>query len=247
MPSSPVDTLVDLLGTCEVIDLSQTFEEGMPTYPSHSKFFRTLWESYWHGETAVVYQLLVGEHTGTHVDAPAHFIHEGNAQHIWIDEVPLTSFLGRGVSIDVRAMVRNHHYDTDVIHRFEEANGSIRPMDIVLFNTGWAQTWALKPDYREYLKGWPGPTPALAELLRDRQIRATGADNLGFDVHGTKDFPAHYTLLGAGIPIFENLVNLDLLPPFFTFIALPLKIKDGSGSPVRAVALVSRGDAATES
>lgn len=72
----------------EAIDLSQPLEEGMPVWPTLSRFFRTLWCSIHYGDDTTAYQLLLNEHTGTHVDAPGHYLPPGHAHHRWVDEVP---------------------------------------------------------------------------------------------------------------------------------------------------------------
>jgi kynurenine formamidase len=229
-----------LVGQCDVIDLSHRLEEGVPSHPAHSRYFHELWESYWHGDRAVTYQIIMNEHSGTHVDAPAHFIRDGQPKHVWVDELPPAQLLGRGACIDVRSTAPFAAYDVDVLQRFEREHGTIQPDDVVLFCTGWSTKWAPRPDGNAYLEGWPGPTRRLCECLVDRGVRAVGCDNLGFDCDGTEDFPGHYTLLGAGVPIVENLNELDKLPPFSLFIAIPLKIAGGSGSPVRALGFVRR-------
>ncbi|MGO2659975.1 cyclase family protein [Mycetocola reblochoni] len=233
--------LDELTRSYRPIDLSHRIEERMPSYPTHSRFFRTLWESYWHGERAVAYQLLLNEHTGTHVDAPAHFMRDGHEQHRWIDEVDPTLLLGRGVVIHIAdGDVDDGLYGIDVLERFEREHGAVRRGDVVLFDTGWHRKWALKPDSDAYLVGWPGPTEELALALVERGISAAGSDNIGFDKHGTEGFPAHYALLGNGILIMENLAALSELPPSFQFLGMPLNIVGGSGSPIRAVAFVER-------
>lgn len=234
--------LESLIRDYRMIDLSNRVEELMPSYPTHSRYFRMLWESYWHGERAVAYQLLINEHTGTHVDAPAHFMRDGHPQHRWMEEVDPTSLIGRGVALTVEPgdVSDDGLYGLGVLERFEAANGPLQRDDIALFNTGWYKKWALKPESEDYLQGWPGPTEELALALVERGISGAGSDNIGFDKHGTDGFPAHYALLGNGILIMENLTNLDALPSTFQFLGVPLNIVGGSGSPLRALAFVER-------
>jgi kynurenine formamidase len=234
-----IEETVRMLESFDVIDLSQTLEEGMPAHPAHSRFFRMLWESYYHGDTAVAYQIIMNEHSATHMDAPAHFMREGHANHIWIDELDPARVVGRAATINVEASVHNGQYDVDVVSAFEDEHGVIRPGDIVLFQTGWARKWGVRPQNKEYIQGFPGPSGDLIAWLQERKLRAVGSDNLAFDTEGSA-FPGHWALLGDGVPIIENLTNLHLLPPFSLFIALPLKIRGGSGSPVRAVAYIPR-------
>jgi kynurenine formamidase len=234
-------SLTELLSSCEVVDLSQVLEEGMPAHPEHSRYFHQLWNSYWHGEQSVTYQIQLNEHSGTHVDAPAHFVDEGGTNHIWIDQLSPTALWGPCLVVDVRESARGSTFDGDVLVRFEAAHRRIETGDVVLFNTGWSHKWALRPEAREYVHGWPGPTSNLCRMLVDVGVRAVGCDNMGLDADGAVDGPAHHVLLGAGIPIMENLTNLDRLPESGAFfIASPLFIKGGSGSPVRAVCLLPR-------
>jgi kynurenine formamidase len=238
------DALPAMLRRHRVVDLSQPMEVGMPSFPTQSRYFHELWNSYWHGETSVSYQIIMNEHSGTHVDAPGHSMGDGHPHQTWVDAMPLESLIGRAATVDVHETPSGSLFDVDALERFEREHGALQAADIVLFNTGWAGKWALRPDFQPYLRGWPAPTPALCERLVERGVKAVGCDNMALDAPGSKDFPAHVILLGNGIPILENLTNLDALPPFCTFIALPLKIASGSGSPLRPVALVPLSDEA---
>jgi kynurenine formamidase len=238
------NALPALLRVCRVVDLSQAMEVGMPSFPSQSRYFHELWNSYWHGETSVSYQIIMNEHSGTHVDAPGHSMGDGHPHQTWIDAMPPDCLIGRCATIDVSGLPSDARFDVDALDAFEAAHGQLQQGDIVLFHTGWSAKWALRPNFQPYLRGWPSPTPALCRRLVERAVKAVGCDNMALDAGGSADFPAHVILLGAGIPILENLTNLDALPPLCTFIALPLKIAGGSGSPVRPIALMSEEQAA---
>ena len=102
-PMSDVLALLAKLRGLRVIDLSQTLEEHMPHFPTHSMFFHNLWSSYEHGGRSLHYQLVMHEHNGTHVDAPAHFLSNAAPEaHVTIERVPLTQLMGRGVRVDCR-------------------------------------------------------------------------------------------------------------------------------------------------
>lgn len=234
------DPVAHLLADYDAIDLSQTLEEGMPSFPTHSRYYHELWESYWHGDVAVAYQVIMNEHSGTHVDAPAHFIRDGHPAHVWIDEMPVTALLGRAATIDVTDVAPRALFGPEVLDRFEAEHGPIHPGDIVLFRTGWSEKWKVRPDSGPYVRDWPGLNRTLAEELRARRVAAVGSDSMSPDRDGTEDYPVHYVLLPERAMILENLTNLDRLPAFSLFVALPLKIKGGSGSPVRAVAFVPK-------
>ena len=235
------ETLMNVLSTCAVVDLTHPLQEGMPAHPEHSRYFHQLWNSYWHGDQSVTYQMLLNEHTGTHVDAPAHFITEGRPNHTWIDQLSPAALWGPCSVIDVREYAGAATFPIDVLERFEAAYGIIAEGDVVLFNTGWSDKWAVRPGGRDYLHGWPGPTEALCRGLVDRKVAAVGCDNMGLDADGSVDAPAHLLLLGSGIPIVENLNGLDRLPETGgVFMATPLLIQGGSGSPIRALCLLPR-------
>ena len=97
---SKVKQLSALLSGMEVIDLSHTLEEDMQIYPTHSRYYHTLWDSQATGCEALLYQLVINEHCGTHMDATAHFIEKGHPAHLFMDETPVTQFFGRALTMD---------------------------------------------------------------------------------------------------------------------------------------------------
>lgn len=233
-------SLIQSLERAQVIDLSQALEEHMPNYPTHSKFFHNLWTSYWHGDRSLTYQLVMNEHNGTHVDAPAHFISDSKpAAHVTADQIPPQRLLGRGVRIDCRNFSAGENVARDFITAWESAHGALREKDIVLFNFGWDAHWSLRPQSRHYLANWPGVSMEAAQHLIERRVSAMGVDTLSPDnPQALSATPIHPVVLEHQVLIIENLCGLGQLPDFFLFLALPLKIKGGSGSPIRAVALV---------
>ena len=92
----------------------------------------------------------------------------------------------------------------------------------------------------EFLKDWPGLSAEAAELLVERGVRLAATDCLSIDRFTSADFPAHNVLLRADMLIGENFANLDKLPPWSFLVALPLPMENGTGSPVRAIAFISR-------
>jgi len=232
--------LTESLRSARVIDLSQTLEEHIPNYPTHSKFYHNLWGSYWHGDRSLTYQLVMNEHNGTHVDAPAHFISDAKPDaHRTIEQVPLTTLLGRGARLDCRAMKEGDYVTKEFLAAWEREHGELRAGDIVLFNFGWSAHWKLRPDHKRYLTDWPGVSMDAAEYLVGKSAAALGVDTLSPDPPAAlAGKPIHPVVLEKQVLIIENLTRLDQLPDFFLFLALPLKIRGGSGSPIRAVALV---------
>ena len=233
-------TLAETLRKFRIVDLSQTLEEHMPNFPTHSKFHHNLWGSYWHGDRALTYQLVLNEHNGTHVDAPAHFISDAKPQaHVTIEQVPLGRLMGRGVRLDCRQFHEGDYLPKGFVIQWEAEHGAIKAGDIVLFDFGWAAHWGLRPHNQPYLADWPGVSMDAAEYLVEKSVAALGVDTLSPDPpEALRTKPIHPVVLEKQVLIIENLCNLDQLPDFFLFLALPLKIRGGSGSPVRAVALV---------
>ncbi len=234
-----VDALRELLAASTMVDLSHILEEHMPMWPGQSRYFHTLWDSYWHGDPAVDYQLLLNEHTGTHVDAPAHFIKdETDPRHQWVDQVPLTALVGRAAVLDFAGVGADGIITAEMVREWEQREMGLRAGDIVVFNLGWAKHWHPRPDDRRYGEHWPSLGADCARLMVERKVAAVGTDTLAPDAHGTTEFPVHRILLGQGILILENLTHLDRLPPACLFVGLPLKIKQGSGSPLRAIGVI---------
>lgn len=235
-----VSELARLWSQLRVIDLSHHLEEGMPTYPTHAKFFQNDWVSM--GDPAHMNQLTLSEHTGTHVDAPNHFPDEGSTEKAsGIDAVELTAVVGRARCLHVDGpLEENGQLGVERVLAFETSHGTFDPGDIVLVDFGWAERWRVGQEGFEYLNGWPGLGRDAAELLVERRVSAVGTDCISLDAGDAGGgLPAHKVLLSGGVLIFENLNNLVSLREEAFFIGMPLKIRNGTGSPVRAIALVA--------
>jgi kynurenine formamidase len=234
-----VSELVSNLRGARILDLSQTLEEHMPHFPTHSMFFHNLWGSYWHGGRSLSYQLVMHEHNGTHVDAPAHFISDAQPEaHVTIDQIPVNYLIGRGVHLDCRTCKETDYVSRQHIIDWESRHGPLAEGDIVLFDFGWSARWGLRPHDQPYVEQWPGVSMEAAEYLISKSVAAIGVDTLSPDPpEALRTNPIHPVVLEKRVLIIENLTNLGELPDFFVFMALPLKIRAGSGSPVRAVAL----------
>ena len=194
--------------------------------------------------------ITTAEHGGTHIDAPIHFA-EGKQT---VDQIPLENLMGPAIKIDVSEhALQDPDYliSVDDIDRWEQQeNMSIPEGSIVLFYTGHSTYY---PDKKKYLgteqRGeealdslhFPGISPEAAQWLIDnRNIKAIGLDTPSLDRGQSKDFKTHVILLSENIPGFENLANLKQLPTSgFQVIALPMKIKGGSGGPLRMIAIMN--------
>ncbi|BEU88325.1 cyclase family protein [Selenomonas sp. TAMA-11512] len=227
--------LAAVLENMEVVDLTLTMEEGMPVWPTHQRFYHNIVESTKMGDASTHYAVTMGEHCGTHLDAPCHFV-TGAAP---VNEVPIKQFFGHAVKIEATQVGARGLLHKDDIIAWEKEHVEIREGDIVLLHFGWDKLYATKPNYDKFLSDWPGLAEDGAQYLAEKKVKSVGCDMLALDVFGGTD-PTHKVLLPKGILIIENLYNLDKLPDEVIFAAFPLKIKDGSGSPIRAVAFAEK-------
>jgi kynurenine formamidase len=230
-----IDALNRALGSVELIDLSHTLETGMPAWPTHARYGSVVYESYDNGDPAFCSLVMMDEHAGTHIDAPMHFVKGGAT----VDKLPLDSVMGRCVTVDARATAPCGVFPLEELRRFEEEHGAVRKGDIVLFRFGWDEKYALQPNAADFLKEWPGLSGEAAARLKDAGVKAVGTDAMALDAFGA-DTVCHHLLLGAGIPILENVHNLALLPVHSYIMGFPNKFGGGSASPIRLVALAGK-------
>ena len=256
--------LTDLLrfaAEARVYDLSQPYFTGMPHHPSHPPYMYSLTKK--HGDfvapgevSSAAESIALGGHVGTHIDALCHFscggkLHDGSVaaevqsyaggiERLSVDAV--APIIRRGVLID---LAQDGPLAEDVTITPELLSAHLRveinPGDVVLLRTGWAQYWSDPAKYIREVRG-PGPELAGAEWLSARGIFAAGSDTIAFEKVPARNMPVHaHLLVEKGIHIIEAL-NLEQLArdrvAEFLFIAAPLKIRGGTGSPVRALALV---------
>jgi kynurenine formamidase len=188
------------------------------------------------------------EHGGTHIDAPIHFAEHGKT----VDQLPIEQLIGMAVVVDVSAKAKeNADYLVTVgdFEAWEKSHGKIPDGSMVLLNTGFARHW---PDAKKYLgtdqRGieavaklhFPGLHPDAARwLIVERAIKAIGLDTASIDHGQSTLFESHRILMERNIPAFENVAKIDKLPATGAYVvALPMKIRDGSGGPLRIVAWV---------
>lgn len=237
-----IDSVAAELSKFDIVDLSHTLEVGIPTHVAHPKFFLEPYPSM--TDPAEFNQLIMGDHSGTHVDAPAHFVLDlDDERRICIDELPIDSLIGRALTLTFGPFESDsHQVDVADFQEWERSNVSIEPGDIVLLDMQWSDRWQTVPGGFDYLRGWPGITPAAARYLRERRVKAVGIDCASVDAGNLRgdELDTHYDLLSNGVLIIENLTNLNSLPVISYFLALPLSIRGASGSPIRAIALVPK-------
>jgi len=172
---------------------------------------------------------------GTHMDAPAHCINGGTD----IANIPLNQLIAPCVMIDVSAKAHeNYRITSDDILEFELTHGTINKNSFIVIRTGWDKHWTNPKKYRNNLI-FPTVSTQAAELLLERNIVGIGVDTLSPD-NETDGFSVHRLVLGAGKYIIENIANAADIPPIGAYtLALPLKIKDGTESPIRLIAAIS--------
>lgn len=209
----------------KLIDLSMPLTSQTPVYPGdpkpHLEPIATFSADGYH-----VSRLVLGSHSGTHVDAPFHF-----CEHGWrLDDVPLTYFLGRGVVIDATGKTEGEAVTmTDAAVYMPK----LSPGTIVLFHTGWSSYVGTERYFRH-----PYVAPDVIEAMLERGVRTFFIDALNIDPPDGSSFRAHELILGANGVIGENFANFDQIDfddPYI--IALPLSLPGCDGSPVRAVAV----------
>ncbi len=243
----PIAVLMD----ARWVDLTYDFDENTIYWPTNTPFSK---DTVFYGMTDKGYFYAsfiytAEEHGGTHFDAPLHFGHPGSPT---VEQIPLQQLMGPGVVVDVSEQTlgdRDYLVSVSDFMEWETRHGLIPAHSIILLRTGYGQFW---PDPLAYtgtdLKGeeavahlrFPGLDPAAAQWLVDnRNINAIGLDTPSIDRGQSVYFKAHRILCEAEITIYENVANLDKLPESGSFIiALPMKIKGGSGAPLRIIAML---------
>lgn len=208
----------------QVVDLSHTIEQHMPVYPGDTpvnvELLRTVKQ---HGFAHS--HLSIGSHTGTHLDISAHLFQDAPT----LDWMGPDNFTGWGCVVDL-----THMESPSIEVRHLDALEGMEALDFVLLRTDWDQHWGSD----RYFDTFPTLSPTASRYLGGLGIKGVGIDTCSPDPVQSPDLPAHAALLNHGLVIVENLCNLKELPDSdFIFSALPLKIKDGEGSPVRAVGM----------
>lgn len=170
--------------------------------------------------------MFLSTHTGTHIDAPSHFIPDSRT----IDKIKVSRFVSRSILIKIPKKADQQITLNDII------NCKINANDTVVFATGWEKRF--KND--NYMINNPGLSLDAAEYLVSNRVNAVAIDGPSIDRGVDNNFNIHSALLSNDIPIIENLCNLEQLSSVksFTLIVNPLKLVGASGSPVRAIALV---------
>ncbi len=243
-------------GAVEVVDLTHTLDPDFPVIvlpPEFGQCARFRMEevsAYDHrGPAWKWHNISMNEHTGTHFDAPIHWVSGRDVPGGAVDEIPAGALVGPVVVIDCsHGAARDEDYELtpEVIEAWEAEHGRIPAGSWVLMRTDWSKRRGAEYlNMREDGPHSPGPTPEAVKLLVSRGIRGFGTETVGTDAgqgaHYDPPFPAHFFLHDAGKYGLQCLANLDRLPPTGALlIAPPLKIKGGTGSPLRVLALIPK-------
>jgi len=245
------------LGEVEVIDLTQTLTEDFPTIVLPPEFAQPApvrierlsrydaagpaW--YWNN-------LSFGEHTGTHFDAPAHWVTGRDRAQATVDTLPPAHMIAPACVLDLSAdcaQDADFLLTQDHVLRWEVLHGRIPTGAWVLMRSDWSQRrGAAYANLREDGAHTPGPDANVMRfLVEERGILGFGTETIGTDAgqggHFHPPYPAHHYLHGAGCYGLQCLMGLDRLPPKGALIlAAPLKVHEGSGSPLRVLALTPR-------
>ena len=271
------ESLVAMVQDCEIVDLTVTLSEEFPAaWPTHMPFQRKVYNWYAsrtgpdqiqpiHGFRGPYHTawLVLDEHCGTHVDAPAHFIpppgsglpHAGDQHRQTADKIDLGRLIGPAAVIDVTELTGQGELGVSPeilpshIERWEEEHGRLQPGEIVLFRSDWEDRYTPMPDGGGYVlnpfllqqgPGWPTPDIPALQLLLDRGVTVVGLDGVSVGAAHNGP-PPHQFGLGKGMLFLELLRDLRKLPPRGAlFVFLPLKVAGASAGPGRAIGLVPR-------
>ena len=254
-----------------VVDLTLPVDEHLPgSWPHHLPFQHKTWNWYEHTEDGhelrtsrlgayTTRWMAIDEHTGTHMDAPSHFVPPSGSglpfANEWgdvdADGIPLEQLVGAAVVIDAPSTTAEDGvsplFEPEHVEAWEAEHGRIEPGEIVLLRQGWDRHYVPGPEGDSYLRevvvhgrgrAWHAPSVETIELLMERGVRCVGTD-------GPTMGPAqggqlvHIAALGKGAVFVECLANLGELPERgATFVFLPLKVMRATGSPGRAVAFL---------
>jgi kynurenine formamidase len=226
-----------------LVDLSREIHHRTPTHPSHPPVVTTVWNDHSEikraGNTEFSSKALyvsMSDHAGTHVDAPCHFNPAADAASI--DQVPLEDFYTEAVCLDLSHVALKHQITVaEMEAALAVAGVDIRPRDTVLIHMGVNARLFGTP---AYLHDFPGLHVDAVHWLADKGIVAFGVEAISPAPEGEANFLAHKACAARGITHMECLWNLEALvgQGRFRFIGFPLKIRGGTASPIRAVAVL---------
>jgi arylformamidase len=203
-----------------LIDISVPLRSGMVHWPDNPPVRIERMLDMERGDVANVSKISLGSHTGTHMDAPIHFVRAGEG----MDRLPLDATIGRARLVEIQ--------DPVSIKPDELSQHGIGRGERVLFKTrnsslGW---WT-----QDFIEDFVYVSQEAARYLADREVRTVGVDYLSVGGFRRDGVETHQALLGAGIWVIEGLDLSRVEPGEYELICLPLKVEDGDGAPARAI------------
>ncbi|MBN1251581.1 MAG: cyclase family protein [Bacteroidales bacterium] len=209
----------------KIIDLSHTIEESMTVYPGSAKpiIEKIIYPDFLNIN---VQKYIIEGHIGTHIDTPKHFfLDKKNTENC-----DLLNFYGKAIVLDSTKYLNNGVITSKILDSVSDLNS----YSFIIFYTSWSKKWKTE----SYFNDFPVISKEMAEILSKSGIKGVGFDAISIDPISDTEFINHNIVLGADKIIIENLTNLEsLINIDFTISCLPLKFKNGDGSPVRAVAI----------
>lgn len=210
-----------------IIDLSQSINSDIKLYPGSPNVSFLKWSKYsidgYDSEA-----IFLSTHTGTHMDAPSHFIKGAEP----IDIIDVNRFVMNNVHLLKISKSSNQLITTeDIIN----SNTDIKENDSIIFSTGWEHNY----NSDDYMSSNPGLSTDAATYLSNKKINAVAIDSPSIDSGVESKFPVHQILLKNDVLIIENICNLTQInKKNLKLIAIPLKLQGATGSPIRALAIV---------
>lgn len=210
-----------------IIDLSQSINSDIKLYPGSPNVSFLKWSKYsidgYDSEA-----IFLSTHTGTHMDAPSHFIKGAEP----IDIIDVNRFVMNNVHLLKIFKSSNQLITTeDIIN----SDTDIKENDSIVFSTGWEHNY----NSDDYMSSNPGLSPEAATYLSNKKINAVAIDSPSIDSGIEHEFPVHQILLKNDVLIIENICNLtQIAKKILKLIAIPLKLQGATGSPIRALAII---------
>ena len=215
--------------TLKFIDLTLLVSEKIPTFPGSPQPIFIQWENI-KDDGYNLELLFLSSHTGTHLDAPYHFLEKGKKIH----EISLKRLIINAILIKIRKRRDQAITKTD-IQKFEKKHGKIPNESTIVFWTGWQKM--IKND--SYFVNNPGLSVTAAKYLISKKTNLVGIDSPSIDLGKEKRFLIHHLFAKNDVLIVENLANLDKIKSWkFQLAVLPMKLENATGAPVRAVGII---------
>jgi arylformamidase len=203
----------------KLLDVSVPLTQGLPTYPGNPPFELHALKRIADGGSSNVSRMVLGTHTGTHVDAPRHFIDDGAG----VDTLPLNLLIGRARVIEISRR--------GAINADDLESAGLREDLRVLFKTSNSALWNSDVFHEDYTH----LSETGARYLVDQGVKVVGVDYLSIEQFKKPGAPAHKALLSNGVIIIEGLNLAEAEPGMYEMYCLPLRVAGGDGAPARVV------------